>query len=40
MGSHKNKISLIGQNKLITWGLMSKEKIGEKIIEEISTYLN
>ena len=40
MGDEKNKISIIGRNKIQHWKKMSKVEIGEKIIKEISTYIN
>jgi len=40
MGNDFNKISVIGKNKKKNWGKMTKKKIAEKIIQEISLYLN
>ena len=40
MGNKQNKISFIGKNRIENWKKMTKEEIGEKIIKEISTYLN
>ena len=40
IGNDFNKISMIGKNKLEHWNRMSKEKVAEKIIKEVSCYLN
>ena len=40
MAYNFNKISVIGRNNLKYWRKMTKKKIAEKIIREISTYLN
>ncbi len=40
MGNDFNKISVIGKNNQKNWGKMTKKKIAEKIIQEISLYLN
>ena len=40
MGGDFNKISVIGKNNQKNWGKMTKKKIAEKIIQEISLYLN
>ena len=40
MANNFNKISVIGRNNLKNWRKMTKKKIAEKIIREISTYLN
>jgi len=40
MNNQENKISLIGKNRIEKWKKMTKKEIGEKIIKEISAYLN
>ena len=40
MGNDFNQISVIGKNNQKNWSRMSKKKIAEKIIQEISSYLN
>ena len=40
MGNDFNKITLIGKNKQENWSKMSKKNIAEKIIQNISLYLN
>ena len=40
MGNDFNKISVIGKNNQKKWGKMTKKKIAEKIIHEVSLYLN
>ena len=40
MGNDFNKISVIGKNNQKNWGKMTKKKIAEKIIHEVSLYLN
>ena len=40
MGNDFNKISVIGKNNQKNWSKMTKKKIAEKIIQEISLYLN
>ena len=40
MGNDYNQISIIGKNNLKNWGKMLKKKIAEKIIQEVSLYLD
>ncbi len=40
MGGDFNKISVIGKNNQKNWGKMTKKMIAEKIIQEVSLYLN
>ena len=40
IGNDFNKISVIGKNNQKNWSKMTKKKIAEKIIQEISLYLN
>ncbi len=40
IGSDFNKISVLGKNKQKNWGKMTKKKLAEKIIKEVSLYLN
>ena len=40
IGSDFNKISVLGKNKQKNWSKMTKKKLAEKIIKEVSLYLN
>ena len=40
MGNDFNEISVIGKNNQKKWRKMTKKKIAEKIIQEVSLYLN
>ena len=40
MGNDFNKISVIGKNNQKNWSKMTKKKIAEKIIQEVSLYVN
>ena len=40
MGNDFNQISVIGKNNQKKWRKMTKKKIAEKIIQEVSLYLN
>ena len=40
LGNDFNQISIIGKNNLKNWSKMSKKRVAEKIIQEVSTYLN
>ena len=40
MGNDFNQISVIGKNNQKNWGRMTKKKVAEKIIQEVSLYLN
>ena len=40
LGNDFNQISIIGKNNLKNWNKMSKKRVAEKIIQEVSSYLN
>ena len=40
IGSDFNEISVLGKNKQKNWSKMTKKKLAEKIIKEVSLYLN
>ena len=40
LGNDFNQISIIGKNNLKNWSKMSKKRVAEKIIQEVSSYLN
>ena len=40
IGSDFNEISVLGRNKQKNWSKMTKKKLAEKIIKEVSLYLN
>jgi len=40
IGNDFNQISVLGKNKQKNWGKMTKKKIAERIIKEISLHLN
>ena len=40
IGNNFNQISVLGKNKQKNWGKMTKKKIAERIIKEISLHLN
>ena len=40
LGNDFNQISIIGKNNLKNWNKMSKKRVAEKIMQEVSSYLN